>query len=80
MGQFVEGIDVRKSDGGMERIMTDRWLRACQPKAENNKENGDNDELIEGVFALGDAADIEGHELPATAEVAVQKPNGWLSI
>lgn len=31
------------------------------------------DALHEGVFALGDAADIDGASLPTTAEVAVQK-------
>ena len=31
------------------------------------------DEVWEGVFAIGDAADIEGASLPTTAEVACQK-------
>jgi NADH:ubiquinone reductase (non-electrogenic) len=69
---LVEGLDVRKSEGGMERVMTDRFLRVLQ----KGKESGD--EVVDGAYALGDAADIEGHELPATAEVAVQKAE-WLA-
>jgi NADH:ubiquinone reductase (non-electrogenic) len=54
----------------MERVMTDRWLRCLK--------SGKMDEVVDGVYALGDAADIEGYELPATAEVAVQKAE-WLA-
>ena len=52
--------------------MTDRWLRVLKA----GKEGGE--EVVDGVYALGDAADIESHELPATAEVAVQKAE-WLA-
>lgn len=72
--KLVEELDVRKSEGGMERIMTDRYLRVFHP-SESKKGDG---EILEGVYALGDAADIVGHELPATAEVAVQKAK-WLA-
>jgi NADH:ubiquinone reductase (non-electrogenic) len=68
--ELVEGMDVRKSEGGMERILTDRWLRVLRP--------GEDAGVVEGVYALGDAADIAEHELPTTAEVAVQKAK-WLS-
>jgi NADH:ubiquinone reductase (non-electrogenic) len=67
---LVEGLDVRKSEEGMERVVTDRWLRVLK--------SGGGGEVVDGVYALGDAAGIEGHELPATAEVAVQKAE-WLA-
>ncbi|TVY12942.1 putative NADH dehydrogenase, partial [Lachnellula arida] len=72
---LVQGMDVRKSEGGMERVLTDRWLRVLSSKA--GKE-GDEGGVLEGVYALGDAADVAGHELPTTAEVAVQKAK-WLA-
>ncbi|TVY35031.1 External alternative NAD(P)H-ubiquinone oxidoreductase B1, mitochondrial, partial [Lachnellula subtilissima] len=72
---LVQGMDVRKSEGGMERVLTDRWLRVLKPKKESDEEDRG---LVEGVYALGDAADIAGHELPTTAEVAVQKAE-WLA-
>lgn len=72
--KLVEDLDVRKSECGMERIMTDRYLRVFHP-SESKKGGG---QILEGVYALGDAADIAGHELPATAEVAVQKAR-WLA-
>lgn len=71
--KLVEEMDVRKSDGGMERIITDRWLRVLKTSKE-----GEDTGLVDGVYALGDAADIIEHELPTTAEVAVQKAK-WLS-
>lgn len=68
--KLVEDMDVRKSEGGMERILTDRYLRVLR--------KGDGSEVVDGVYALGDAADIAKHELPTTAEVAVQKAK-WLA-
>jgi NADH:ubiquinone reductase (non-electrogenic) len=67
---LVENLDVKKSEGGMERVFTDKWLRVLRPE----KEEG----IVEGVYALGDAADIEGNALPPTAEVALQKAE-WLA-
>ncbi|TVY47699.1 putative NADH dehydrogenase [Lachnellula occidentalis] len=73
---LVQGMDVRKSEGGMERVLTDRWLRVL---ATPDKKSDEGDEaLVKGVYALGDAADIAGHTLPTTAEVAVQKAK-WLA-
>ncbi|KAH7419767.1 pyridine nucleotide-disulfide oxidoreductase-domain-containing protein [Cadophora sp. MPI-SDFR-AT-0126] len=60
----MEGV--KKDDGG--KVLTDEWLRV------KNEDEG----ILEGVWALGDAAGIEGNELPATAEVAVQKAK-WLA-
>ena len=60
---FVDGLEVKKSEHGISRILTDGNLRV--------KKSGG--EVLDDVFALGDAADIEGLSLPTTAEVAVQK-------
>lgn len=56
---------VRLPEKGLKRILTDSRLRVF--KCANN------DEIYESVFAIGDAADIDGSSLPTTAEVAVQK-------
>lgn len=56
---------VRLPEKGLKRILTDNRLRAFK--------NGDTDEIMDSVFAIGDAADIDGSSLPTTAEVAVQK-------
>lgn len=68
-GSVVEKLEVKKNEAG-QRVLTDRWLRVLQ--------EGDGDGEVEGAYALGDAADIEGGELPTTAEVAVQKAK-WLA-
>ncbi|OCT49034.1 putative NADH dehydrogenase [Cladophialophora carrionii] len=62
---LLETIEVKLSERGLKRILTDDHLRVFKP----GKEGG----IHDGVFALGDAADIEGASLPTTAEVAVQK-------
>ncbi|EKG22615.1 hypothetical protein MPH_00083, partial [Macrophomina phaseolina MS6] len=54
---------VRKPAKGLPRLLTDKYLRVL-------REDG---EPIEGVYALGDAGDIEGESLPTLAEVALQK-------
>lgn len=61
----MEMHDVRKSEKGLVRVLTDRHLRVFKSGSEN--------EVWDDVFALGDAADIVGASLPTTAEVAVQK-------
>ncbi|KAL8652973.1 MAG: hypothetical protein Q9226_004039 [Calogaya cf. arnoldii] len=64
--ELVMGMqDVRKTETGLIRILTDNHLRVFESK--------DSDKVWDGVFALGDAADIDGNSLPTTAEVAVQK-------
>ncbi|KAL8713323.1 MAG: hypothetical protein Q9220_002522 [cf. Caloplaca sp. 1 TL-2023] len=55
--------DVKKTEKGLVRILTDSHLRVFRSA----------DEIYDNVFALGDAADVEGMALPTTAEVAVQK-------
>ena len=68
---FVDSLDVKKPEHGLVRILTDPYLRV------KKKSTGDStntaDASYPDVFAMGDAADIEGHSLPTTAEVAVQK-------
>jgi len=61
---FVGGPDVKKIGHRLGRILTDSKLRV--------KKAGNAAEVYLDVFALGDAADIEGHSLPTTAEVAVR--------
>lgn len=63
--QLVDDLAVKKTEHGLVRIVTDDRLqvvKGSEPHAVHTD-----------VFALGDAADIEGHPLPTTAEVAVQK-------
>lgn len=62
---LVENLDLRKTQRGLIRILTDDHLRVFQ--------SSDSDAIYDNVFALGDAADIDGASLPTTAEVAVQK-------
>ncbi len=62
---LVDALEVGKTERGLVRILTDAKLRV--------KKAGNSGDIYSDVFALGDAADIEGHSLPTTAEVAVQK-------
>jgi NADH:ubiquinone reductase (non-electrogenic) len=62
---LVEKLDVKMPEKGLKRILTDNHCRVYRP--------GDSHELHDGVYAIGDAADIEGASLPTTAEVACQK-------
>ena len=60
---ILERLDVKKTEGGVPRIVTDTHLRVLQP----------NGKPYENVYGLGDAADIENNTLPMLAEVALQK-------
>ena len=60
---LLDQLDVKKPEKGMPRILTDNYLRALRPDGTP----------IEDTFAIGDAADIEGHSMPTLAEVALQK-------
>ena len=62
---LVEKLDVKLPEKGLKRILTDYHCRVFTSSG--------NDELHEGVFAIGDAADIDGASLPTTAEAACQK-------
>lgn len=69
---LLDELDVRKTQKGLKRILTDSRLRVVKAK--------DDDALYDGVFALGDAADVDGASLPTTAEVAVQKAKYLVDI
>ena len=69
-GKLVEELDVKKSEGGLVRMLTDRHLRLQRTERNISAADGP---IYPDVFALGDAADIESDPLPTTAEVAVQK-------
>ncbi|OAP63328.1 hypothetical protein AYL99_02555 [Fonsecaea erecta] len=62
---LLDKIDVKLSQRGLKRILTDGHLRVFK--------TGETGQVYDSVFALGDAADVEGASLPTTAEVAVQK-------
>ncbi len=62
---LIESIDVKLAQKGLKRVLTDNHLRVFHA--------GETSQVYDHVFALGDAADIEGASLPTTAEVAVQK-------
>ncbi|KAG4434718.1 hypothetical protein IFR05_009795 [Cadophora sp. M221] len=65
---LVEGMEgVRKDEDG--KVVTDGFLRVLRDEGEG---------VMDSVYALGDAASIDGNELAATAEVAVQKAR-WLA-
>ncbi|MCJ1431871.1 hypothetical protein MMC27_001227 [Xylographa pallens] len=59
---LVEGLPVLKS-AHLPRILTDNRLRVLRPDRS----------VVDSAYALGDAADVQGGELPTTAEVACQK-------
>ncbi|KAH7177087.1 hypothetical protein EDB81DRAFT_676144 [Dactylonectria macrodidyma] len=59
---LVGNLKVKKTDGGLTRILTDEHLHVLR--------NGHADP---NAFALGDAADVEGQSLPTIAQVALQK-------
>jgi NADH:ubiquinone reductase (non-electrogenic) len=73
---LVEGLDVRKSEGAMQRVCTDRLLRVLKPEGKEARKG--REDYFDNIYALGDAADIEGMSLPPTAEVALQKAR-WLA-
>lgn len=60
---LIEQLRLKKTEHGLTRLLTDGHLNvmSIDGSADPN------------VFAMGDAADIEGGTLPTTAEVAIQK-------
>lgn len=64
---LVDGLECQKTANGLPRLLTDDFLRL----------KGTSGEPIPDVYALGDAADVDGASLPTTAEVACQKAK-WL--
>lgn len=67
---LIEALDVKINEKGLKRILTDTKLRVFKKPSTADLAGAD---VWDTVFALGDAADIEGESLPTTAEVAVQK-------
>ncbi|KAL9094492.1 MAG: hypothetical protein Q9165_003342 [Trypethelium subeluteriae] len=67
---LVEALPVKKPEKGMPRILTDRQLRVLAP------DGG----VVQGAYALGDAADVEGESLPTLAEVALQKAEYLVAV
>ncbi|KAN0122109.1 FAD/NAD(P)-binding domain containing protein [Hyaloscypha variabilis] len=63
---LVEGLDVRKGEGAMQRVCTDRLLRVLKPEGKEARKGIE--DYFDNIYALGDAADIEGMSLPPTAE------------
>ncbi len=59
---IVDKLHVKKTPRN-PRILTDEFLRVYTPESQ----------LLDGVYAIGDAADVEDERLPTTAEVACQK-------
>jgi len=60
--RLVDSLPIKKTPRN-PRILTDDFLRVYSSGSH----------ILEGVFALGDAADVEDARLPTTAEVACQK-------
>lgn len=54
---------IKMPEKGLPRMLTDEHLRVLKPDGN----------AMEDVYALGDAADIDGASLPTLAEVALQK-------
>lgn len=63
---LLEKLPVELPEKGLKRILTDDKLRVFRQGTGFNQ-------IHDGVFALGDAADIKGASLPTTAEAACQK-------
>ena len=61
---LVDCLPVKKTPRN-PRVLTDDFLRVYSESSES----------LDGVYALGDAADVENARLPTTAEVACQKAN-----
>lgn len=62
---FIHELDAKKTQHGLCRVLTNEHLLM--------KKRGGTDEVYSNIFALGDAADVDGCSLPTTAEVALQK-------
>ncbi|KAL7902151.1 FAD/NAD(P)-binding domain-containing protein [Trichoderma sp. SZMC 28014] len=67
---LVDKLSLRKTEHGLTRILTNNHLNALAPDGS----------ILPNVFAMGDAADIEGGTLPTTAEVAIQKADYIIKV
>ncbi|CAK7228706.1 hypothetical protein SEUCBS140593_007002 [Sporothrix eucalyptigena] len=67
---LIDTLKLRKTQRGLVRLLTDDHLNVFAPDGT----------VIPNVFAMGDAADIEGGTLPTTAEVAIQKADYLITL
>ncbi|GAD97629.1 disulfide oxidoreductase, putative [Paecilomyces variotii No. 5] len=67
---LVDKLNIMKTTHGLCRILTDDHLNVFSPDGV----------VIPNAFAMGDAADIDGGELPTTAEVAIQKADYLIKL
>lgn len=67
---LIDDLKLRKTEHGLTRLLTDDHLNVFS--LDGN--------VIPNVFAMGDAADIEGGTLPTTAEVAIQKADYLIKL
>lgn len=65
-----KSLKLRKSENGLARLLTDEHLDVFTLEGS----------AIPNVFAMGDAADIEGGTRPTTAEVAIQKADYLIEL
>ena len=71
---LVESLPVEKTPRN-PRILTDDYMRVYPTTASDSLTSFDGSTPLDGVFAIGDAADVLDARLPTTAEVACQKAN-----
>lgn len=67
---LIDNLALQKTSHGLTRILTDNRLNALSLDGT----------ALPNVFAMGDAADIEGGTLPTTAEVAIQKADYLIKL
>lgn len=67
---LIDTLKLRKSENGLVRLLTNDHLNVFAL----------NGSVLPDVFAMGDAADIEGGTLPTTAEVAIQKADYLIEL
>lgn len=76
MTPLVKELEGVRKDPKAGRIMIDEYLRVLAPIQDVGVETGAQ-KTIKDVYAMGDCSVIDGHELPATAQVASQQ-GAWL--
>ncbi|KAM5368986.1 hypothetical protein ACJZ2D_009295 [Fusarium nematophilum] len=67
---LIDSLKLRKTEQGLVRLLTDDHLNVFALDGA----------AMPNVFAMGDAADIEGGTLPTTAEVAIQKADYLIKL
>ncbi|KAG8417444.1 hypothetical protein J3458_004951 [Metarhizium acridum] len=67
---LIDKLKLKKTDNGLTRLLTNDRLNVLMLDGS----------VLPNVFAMGDAADIEGGTLPTTAEVAIQKADYLIKL